>query len=194
MHLDEKSPKGGLWGRRGELGHEVGVISSESVSSHLPRWGCSCWVPAVQWVPSPSLKACLSLILMSFLLSIFPGLSNRSLIAINHLLKQMSGTMGPDGGGLMKLSGESVWVAGRWVLPLPAQVGWEKPAQRPGQFSENRGSQIKQGLGSEGRQADAEDSTSPPGGQRPPQEKRPGIRVRPADQMGWVSHLRTVLS
>lgn len=35
-----------------------------------------------------------SLILMSFLLSILPGLSNCSLIAINHLPKQMSGTMG----------------------------------------------------------------------------------------------------
>lgn len=42
--------------------------------------------------------------------------------------------MGPDGGGLMKLSGESVWVAGRWVLPLPAQVGWEEPAQRLGEL------------------------------------------------------------
>lgn len=111
------------------MGHEVGVVSSESVSQHLPRWGCSCRVPAVQWVLCPSLKACLSLILMSFLLSIFPGLSNRSLIAINHLLKQMSGTMGPDGGGLMKLSGESVWVAGLWVLLLPAQVGWEEPSR-----------------------------------------------------------------
>lgn len=70
---------------------------------------------------------------MSFLLSIFPGLSNRSLIAINHLLKQMSGTIGRGGGGLMKLSGEGVGVAGHWVLPLPAQVGRE-PAQRLGQF------------------------------------------------------------
>lgn len=115
-------------------GTGVSVISSESVSQHLPRWGCFCRVPAVQWVLRPSLKACLSLILMSFLLSIFPGLSNRSLIAINHLLKQMSGTMEWDGGGLMKLSGEGVWVAGHWVLPLPAQVGWGEPAQRLGQF------------------------------------------------------------
>lgn len=112
----------------------MGVVSPESVSQHLPRWGSSCRVPAVQWVLCPSLKARLSLILMSFLLSIFPGLSNRSLIAINHLLKQMSGTMGWDGGGLMKLSGEGVWVDGRWVLPLPAQVGWEEPAQRLGQL------------------------------------------------------------
>lgn len=97
----------------------VGWLSSQrvSVSQHLPRWGCSCWVPAVQWVLRPSPQASLSLILMSFLLSIFPGFSNRSLIAINHLLKQMSGTMGWDGGGLMKLSGEGAWVAGRWVLP-----------------------------------------------------------------------------
>lgn len=97
----------------------VGWVSSQRVSLGTCPGGDA---PAgslgpVQWVLRPSPQASLSLILMSFLLSIFPGFSNRSLIAINHLLKQMSGTMGWDGGGLMKLSGEGAWVAGRWVLP-----------------------------------------------------------------------------
>lgn len=97
MHFDEKSSSGSLWERR-VAGHVGGAWSRGVTSNPLPS---TC--PGHSGSPRSRSAACLrcaflttppSLILMSFLLSILPGLSNRSLIAINHLPKQMSGTMG----------------------------------------------------------------------------------------------------
>lgn len=97
MHFDEKSSSGSLWKRR-VAGHVAGCGAGVSPPIRFPAPAQATTAP-----PGPTATACLrcallttppSLILMSFLLSILPGLSNRSLIAINHLPKQMSGTMG----------------------------------------------------------------------------------------------------
>jgi hypothetical protein len=111
------------------------VSRGRGVGVSLRYFSAPAQVPAVQRAcDTPSQQPCHSLILMSFLLSILPGLSNRLLIAINHLLKQMSGQWDRDGWSLMKPSGEGVWAAGPGCtgprLPVPAQVGGrEEPAQ-----------------------------------------------------------------
>lgn len=159
-----------VYGGGGLGGRGVGV--SPPICFPAPAWGTTT-PPGPAGRPVCEAPTRHSLILMSFLLSVLPGPSNRSLIAIYHLQKQMWGQWDgegwrPDeavrrGRGWLGAQGART-PSGRWVLRVPGHPllpGWA----RSGDGRQGPSGMAGHGQESEGTQE--EDPTPTPGGQFP---------------------------